>query len=476
MNPRSWRPPRFLIAPVVLLFLLGGFAPFPATNPAAGNLGFHPLIQLVRPGPRASPRIPTQPPTDAQCRAAPPFINCYSPQEMQNAYGEASLLAAGNTGAGQTIVIIDSYGSPTIKQDLHTFDVGYNLPDPPSFRVLAPLGTVPWDPNNATMLNWGFETTLDVEWAHAMAPGASIVLLTSPVAETEGVAGMPQFAYLIQFSLDHQLGQVISQSWGATEETLFSPAGQDVFRVFEALYRRAAAQGVTVFAAAGDSGTVNAINPAGNLFSTYPTVIYPASSPWVTAVGGTSLNADTSGNYQSEVVWNDNYVANANCAGPFAGGGGVSRQFAEPGWQKGLGAPSQLLLRGHRGLPDIAYNADVCTAILVYLTFPGVSPGFYYIGGTSEGAPQWAGLIAVANQMSGHSLGFINPALYTIGLSTSDASALHDIVYGSNTNMGVAGYSATRGWDAASGWGSPVASTLLPILNAADPGPGQSQH
>ncbi len=173
MNPRSWRPPRFLIAPVVLLFLLGGFAPFPATNPAAGNLGFHPLIQLVRPGPRASPRIPTQPPTDAQCRAAPPFINCYSPQEMQNAYGEASLLAAGNTGAGQTIVIIDSYGSPTIKQDLHTFDVGYNLPDPPSFRVLAPLGTVPWDPNNATMLNWGFETTLDVEWAHAMAPGGA---------------------------------------------------------------------------------------------------------------------------------------------------------------------------------------------------------------------------------------------------------------------------------------------------------------
>ena len=138
----------------------------------------------------------------------------------------------------------------------------------------------------------------------------------------------------------------------------------------------------------GDFGSVNPINAAGTLFSTYPTVNYPASSPWVTAVGGTSLNADTSGNYQSEVVWNDNYVANSNCAAAVAGGGGVSHQFAEPAWQHVLPASSQRLLHEHRGLPDISYNADVCTAILVYLSFPGASAGYYYIGGTSEGSPQ----------------------------------------------------------------------------------------
>src|SRR5438552_642029 len=174
MNWRPWHVPRLRNLSVVLLVLLGICAPFPATSPAAARLGFRPLLQTVRPGPR-SPSRSLQPPTDAQCRASAPFLNCFSPQEMQNAYGEASLLAAGNTGAGQSIVIIDSFGSPTIQQDLHTFDTGYNLPDPPSLQVLSPLGKVPWDPNNSTMVNWGFETTLDVEWAHAMAPGAAIV-------------------------------------------------------------------------------------------------------------------------------------------------------------------------------------------------------------------------------------------------------------------------------------------------------------
>ena len=133
------------------------------------------------------------PPTDAYCR-----INfgspCYSPQEMRTAYGLDGLLHAGMVGAGQTIVIIDSYGSPTIAADLKAFDAGYGLPDPPSFRILAPLGTVPFDPNTyPDQPGWAAETTLDVEWAHAMAPGAAIVLLTSPVDETEGVQGCRNF-------------------------------------------------------------------------------------------------------------------------------------------------------------------------------------------------------------------------------------------------------------------------------------------
>ena len=181
----------------------------------------------------ANARVHTQfvragdaPPTDDFCRAIFDGAPCYSPQEIQHAYGVDSLLNVGNTGAGQTIVIIDSFGSPTLASDLAAFDDGYGLPAPPSLTVLHPLGASPaFDPSNSDMVGWAFETTLDVEWAHAMAPGAAIVVLTSPVSETEGVEGMPEFAQLVKYALDNHLGQIISQSWGATENTLFSPAG-----------------------------------------------------------------------------------------------------------------------------------------------------------------------------------------------------------------------------------------------------------
>jgi subtilase family serine protease len=197
-----------------------------------------------------------QAPMDADCRT---FINipCYSPQEIQNAYGLASILNAGYTGVGETIIIIVSFGSPTIAQDLQIFDADYGLPDPPSFTVLAPLGTVPFDPTNSDQVGWAFETTLDVEWAHAIAPGADIVLLTIPVSETEGMQGMPEFLLLEQYALDHHLGKIISQSWGATENTLFTPAGQQVFEDFERFYQDAAQQNVTVLASAGDVGSDN---------------------------------------------------------------------------------------------------------------------------------------------------------------------------------------------------------------------------
>ena len=151
----------------------------------------------------------------------------------------------------------NSFGSPTIAQDLQTFDADYGLPDPPSFTVLAPLGTVPFDPTNSDQVGWAFETTLDVEWAHAIAPGADIVLLTIPVSETEGMQGMPEFLLLEQYALDHHLGKIISQSWGATENTLFTPAGQQVFEDFERFYQDAAQQNVTVLASAGDVGSDN---------------------------------------------------------------------------------------------------------------------------------------------------------------------------------------------------------------------------
>ncbi|HKV85854.1 MAG TPA: S53 family peptidase [Ktedonobacterales bacterium] len=396
------------------------------------------------------------PPTDAQCRAVGSHRPCYSPQEIRNAYGLAPVINAGYVGTGQTIVIIDSFGSPTIASDLATFDAGYGLPDPPSFTILAPLGTVPFDPNGPDMIGWAAETTLDVEWSHAMAPGANIVLMTSPVDETEGVQGLPEFLKLEQYALDHHLGKIISQSWAATENTLMNDAGKQVIHNFETFYERAAREHVTVFSSTGDSGSAN-VDVNGNNFP-FPTVNYPASSKWVSAVGGTSLFADTSGAYQSETVWNN---------GPgSATGGGVSQIFEEPNFQKTtLNSGDQAILNHHRGIPDISWNANPRTSILIYLSF--LTPGFYRIGGTSEGSPQLAGMIADANQWAGRPLGYLNPALYALGSGANYSADFHDVTVGDNSNQGIPGYSATPSWDAATGWGTPNATNLLAGLIAA---------
>ncbi|MDA8341102.1 MAG: hypothetical protein M0007_02590, partial [Actinomycetota bacterium] len=138
-------------------------------------------------------------PTDPFCRRTYGHP-CYSPSELRTAYGVAALTSAGDTGAGQTIVIVDSFGSPDIRSDLQRFDAAHGLPPPPSFTVDAPLGTVPFDGSSLPMIVWAEETSLDVEWAHAMAPGAGLVLLTSPVAETGGTTGLPQFLQLEQYA------------------------------------------------------------------------------------------------------------------------------------------------------------------------------------------------------------------------------------------------------------------------------------
>ena len=395
------------------------------------------------------------PPTDSYCRMTFGFP-CYSPQEMQQAYGLTPLLEAGYNGAGQTIVIIDSFGSPTIEQDLKNFDFGYGLPDPPSFTVLAPLGTVPFDPGSSAQISWAKETSLDVEWAHAMAPGASIVLLTSPVDQNEGVPGLPEFLALERYALDHHMGQIISQSWGATENTLFGAAGQKVLSDFNSFYQRAAMENVTVIAGSGDFGSAN-LDTSGKLYH-FPAVLFPASSPFVTAVGGTSLYADTQGNYQSETVWNDSSGAS---------GGGVSQHFAEPRYQYLLPAAVQATLNGYRGIPDVAYNADGSTPILAYFGFfPNPSMNAYYtIAGTSEGAPSWAGIVADANQFAGRPLGFLNPKLYAIGENSEYLQLFHDMTVGNNAYVkGIPGYSATVGWDFTTGWGSPNLSGLISEL------------
>jgi len=404
------------------------------------------------------------PPTDAQCRANPTRPRpCYSPQEIQHAYGVDQLTSRGFQGKGQTIVIIDSFGSPTIASDLQTFDAGYGLPDPPSFKILAPLGSVPFDPNGPDEIGWAEETTLDVEWAHAMAPKASIVLLTSPVDETEGVQGLPEFDQLINYALDHHLGNVISESWGATENTLFNPAGEQVINSFNRSYARAALMGVTALASTGDDGVANLETDLSTIYP-FPTVNFPAASPLVGAIGGTSLTADTSGNYQSETVWNQ---------GNAATGGGISQQFREPIYQAFLPRSVQHELGGARGIPDVSWNADPRTPVLIYLSLPVLTPGYYGIGGTSEGSPAWAGVVADLDQLSGHGIGLLDPYAYALGAS---GRGYHDVTVGNNSLAGITGYSAAPGWDLATGFGTPNFAQVFGGFGSLFRGHNKSMH
>jgi subtilase family serine protease len=370
-------------------------------------------------------------------------VPCYSPRQLQTAYGLTPLLNAGYNGTGQTIVIIESFGGPTIVADLQAFDAAFGLPDPPSIQVLAPLGTVPFDVNNDDQVAWAFETALDVQWAHSMAPGAAIVVLTSPVDETEGVQGLPEFLELEQYALDNHLGNIISQSWGTAENTLFDATGRQLISDFNTFYARAAAEHVTVLAGAGDSGSAN-IDVAGNYYP-FPTVLFPASSPFVLTVGGTSLVAGSTGLFESETVWNDENGAT---------GGGVSQYFPQPFYQWALSGANHKQLGGHRGIPDVAFNAD---PVFTYIGFypDAADNGFYFNGGTSESTPAWAGVISIANQLAGRPLGFVNPLLYALGALGQQSEFLHDVVTGNNAANGLSGYSATVGWDPASGWGSP---------------------
>jgi subtilase family serine protease len=413
-----------------------------------------------------------QPPSESDCVAQ--FTEpCYQPSELQAAYNEQSLFNRGITGRGKTIVIVDSFGSPTIRSDLATFDRAFGLPAPPSFRIIQPAGRVPrYNPNNADQFGWAGETTLDVDWAHAMAPRANILLVETPVAETSGAAGIPEIVTAENYVIDHHLGVVISQSFGAAEASF--PGG--VISSLRSAYVNADRNGVTVLAATGDAGATDFSDNAGNLY-THRAVDWPASDPLVTAVGGTDLALDTTGTRtQADVVWNDsaNYaLLNAFAGSPdptgLATGGGKSAVFGRPSYQNRVAR----VVGRHRGIPDISMSASCSGFVLTYNSFRGEPTGWYAACGTSEAAPLFAGIVALAAQAAGHSLGLINPALYA--LYAKHAAGLVDVTDGNNsvsftqnnTQYTVKGFSAGPGYDLASGVGTVNAALFVPELAKA---------
>jgi subtilase family serine protease len=402
----------------------------------------------------------TQPPTTAQCLNS--FgLACYRPAQFQQAYDLNPLYAKGLNGRGKTIILVDSYGSPTIKSDLATFDKAFHLPSP-KLTVLQPVGKVPpFDPNNSTMVGWAIETTLDVEYSHAMAPGANIVLLETPVAETEGTVGFPQIIAAENYAINHHLGDVISQSFGATEQTFPSPSA--IFKLRSA-YFNAARHHVSVLASSGDTGVSNYANAAGTLLYTHRVVAWPSTDPLVTSVGGLALHLNAQGDeVMPDTVWNES----ALLGGAVAGSGGKSAVFGRPPYQDSVSSVVGL----HRGTPDVSLSAAVNGAALVYWSFQGAGPpgAFNLVGGTSEASPQFAGIVAIADQAAGHDLGLLNPALYALG---SGSKGLPGITTGNNTvtfaqngkTFTVGGYIAGKGYNMASGLGTIDAANLVAAL------------
>lgn len=452
----------------------------------------------------------TTPPTASACYAA--GLRCFTPLAMENAYNVTALYNQGFTGKGKTIAVIDSFGSATIANDLNVFSTAFGLPHlcgeagvtctagMPTFTILQVQGSPPPNPpppNNGTGQEshnlWALEVSLDVEWAHAIAPEANIILVTTPTAEVLGPQGFPQIMNAVQYVVDHHLADVISMSFGSGEGAFSGTAS--LMRLRQALID-AQTNHVTLLSSSGDGGTANSLKvptKKPNLIP-YPSVGWPASDPLVTAVGGTRLCMDaTTGlmvdNTSPPSVCKAN-VGVRETAWP-GSDGGYSILFARPAFQSTLppgssyvgtsvGAPGPN--SNMRGVPDVAFQASSGTGTLVYMTEPGTtssgtgcggadpcSSGWYVVGGTSCSSPQWAGLIAIADQIAGSDLGYINPALYQIAADPAKyANDFFDVTIGNNqTTASIPGYSASTGWDAVTGLGTPNAANLLPDLVAA---------
>jgi subtilase family serine protease len=323
----------------------------------------------------------------------------YQPFEVDLAYNMFPLYFAGLDGTGETIVIVDAYGSPTIASDAAVFSKIYGLPPITSqnFTIVKGAGLV--NSPQGPARNWGIETTLDVEWAHALAPGANIALVLSTDHGSLDEA--------VNLAVVHHLGNTISNSWSGVEG-LGNPAG---FNRMERILKQAAAQGIDVNFATGDFGDETA--RVG-----FKSVDYPASSPNATGVGGTTLFLNPDDSMAFQTGWGNNAT---QIAGPLPGsapvvppknlgfqggaGGGASGVFAKPAFQSGVAGTT-------RQVPDISMLADPYTGAEIIITLNNeLLVGV--VGGTSLATPSFSGVMAIAAQKNGHvGLGQAAPLLY----------------------------------------------------------------
>ena len=437
---------------------------------------------------------------------APFILMCYTPADLKVAYNYPSNL----NGARQTIVIVDAFGYPRVQDDLNTFDAEFGLPYT-KIQIVCQGGVCPvFNGSDPDQVGWSGEIAEDTQSVHSLAPGAHIVLF---VAKTDDDLTLEQAVLSAVEMFPHS---IISQSWGDPELDMLqgtcfiptdNPTGDcspayvhEVLVTGEEAYRLAAAEGTTVFASAGDWGADNSglcylfPSPCG---FTSANPIYPSSSPWVTAVGGTEgypyyegtsipdcgsatvcsvglvkfMNTPacqldtltptppvecTPTGYGGEQVWNEPEF-------DLASGGAPSLIFGTPWYQSGLGLSS-------RATPDVSSDAAVSGGGYVYTSAVPAETGWSISTGTSFGSPLWSTIAALADQYAAEhyrgTIGFINPTLYFIGeIPGLYQLAFHDITVGNNTIIGsTVGFDAGPGWDDASGWGTPNVANLIPML------------
>lgn len=361
-----------------------------------------------------------------------------TPAQIRRAYGFDRIPW---NGAGQTIAIVDSFAAPTIAADLIQFDSEFDLPNPPQFEIVGQTGGAPpvaTDPQGL----WELEQSLDVEWAHAIAPEANILLVEANDAELESLYAA------VNFARNQPSVSVISMSFGGHFDTngtflageFASDPGNDSLFLTPAGH-----EGITFVAAAGDQGVPQ----------------YPATSPNVLSVGGTGLqNLDPQGDYpgtgaNGEIAWS-------------AGGGGPSLfETGRPAYQSGLIPENGSLgVASARLTPDVSFDAGAGVAVLD--SYQSATAPWIYTKGSSVGAPQWAGLIALADQgRAAMGLGSLNGASQTLPmLYALPYTSFHDIMIGSNGH-----YAAGPGYDEATGLGTPIASLVVPgLMGRADAG------
>jgi subtilase family serine protease len=392
-------------------------------------------------------------------------LPCYTPRQLRVAYGIQPLLDRGTDGRGVTVALPEEAETgpaqtpavTDIRQDLADFDRRFGLP-PARIQVtttLAGSSASPWLASE--------EEVEDTELVHAVAPDAAIrELLVDPAEVSTPARFAVTFASYVRIAV--RSAEVISQcqvgedfnvgedSWTSAEAATMNSALQ-----------YAAARHVTVVAASGDEGVIG-------FGSSTPVkeVILPASDPLVLGVGGTSLTANpVTGAYVSETAYNTLPGLPSSGGVSSASGGGFSHLFARPAYQDGVPG-----IGATRGVPDVAADASGPTGMALAFSAPGGSYELIGAGGTSAGAPFWAGLIALADQEAGHPLGFVNPAIYRIARGPPYHQAFHDITTGNNTvtltatspPVTITGYQAGPGWDPVTGWGTPDAQVLIPLL------------
>ncbi|MCL5068888.1 MAG: S53 family peptidase, partial [Thaumarchaeota archaeon] len=379
----------------------------------------------------------------------------YSPAEIRQAYNSSSLINEGYNGSGVSIAIIDAYGDPYIQQELNNFSAEFNLPQTTINQICV---DGPCDYSQGISQGWNTEIALDVEWAHAMAPGATINLYIG------SNSSQPLFD-AVEMAVSSGKNSIISMSWGSPENTYaasspYAPIFGQSYPWLDQVLQQSAAEGITAFASSGDWG---AYDQGFGQTASYGGATYPSTDPYVTGVGGTSLYLNTTrgylqfpyynanGTYGSETAWSWN-----NAYG-WGTGGGYSTLFPQPSWQQGQGVNTN----GSRGSPDVSWDADVQTGVAVSLYDQSTSSYNYYIvGGTSVGSPSWAGSIALIEQKAGARLGLLNPEIYSILQNKQEYSkAFHDVTVGNNNPL-----NAGPGWDPLTGVGTPNLGELANYL------------